>query len=84
MGDYTAAPSPGKIKTALWGLQYLGSNVQFAEGCVDSLTPCVNYSAQDVKQAAIGTDVNFVLVGTGNNKIAVARVTVFSSLSILN
>lgn len=65
MGDYSPNPSPGMIKTALWGLEGLGYNVQFAPGCVSSLTTCIILDEPSVQKAVTGTDVNFVLVGTG-------------------
>lgn len=67
MGDYSPNPSPGMVRTALWGLQNMGYGVQFAPGCANSITNCIILDEAAVQKAVFGTDVNFVLVGTGNS-----------------
>ena len=68
MGDYNPDPSPGKVVTAAQGLAGLASHVQMYEGC--STTSCIIVLSDRVKKAAMGTDVNFVMLGTGNNQIS--------------
>lgn len=65
MGDYEPDPSPGKIQTALSGLQNMGFNVTFAPGCLESKTTCLLLDKSAVRKAVSNTAVNFVLVGTG-------------------
>lgn len=63
LGSYTPWPPVDDIVTALKGLQSLADSVQFAEGC--PISACTNYSSEAVKKAVIGTQINFVLLGTG-------------------
>ncbi|XP_076444918.1 uncharacterized protein LOC143282917 [Babylonia areolata] len=65
MGTYNPEPSPGRIVTALTGLQGVAKVVQYATGC--QLTRCISIDTASVQRAVTGTDVNFVLVGTGSS-----------------
>ena len=51
------------IVTALEGLRPMASVVQYAAGC--PLTTCGKLDTDSVRRAVTGTDVNFVMVGTG-------------------
>ncbi|KAK7108550.1 hypothetical protein V1264_016279 [Littorina saxatilis] len=65
IGDYSPI-APNSVKTtALQALTTLAQNVQFAQGCDQVSAKCVQYDSQSVIKAVAGTDVNFVLLGTG-------------------
>ncbi|KAL8575359.1 hypothetical protein ACOMHN_048652 [Nucella lapillus] len=64
MGTYCPVPSPGKIITALAGLQGVAKSVQYDAGC--PFTTCTHVDTAAVQKAVTGTDVNFVMVGTGS------------------
>ncbi|XP_070191071.1 uncharacterized protein [Littorina saxatilis] len=65
VGDYSPN-APNSVKTtALQALTTLAQNVQFAQGCDQVSDKCVKYDSQSVIKAVAGTDVNFVLLGTG-------------------
>ena len=46
-------------------LNFLGKKWSFAEGCQDSDTHCGNYDSNSVKEAAQGSDLVVVCLGTG-------------------
>ena len=62
-GTYNPVPSPGMIVTALEGLRSMASVVQYAAGC--PVTTCRKVDTDSVRRAVTGTDVNFVMIGTG-------------------
>ena len=64
-GTYNPVPSPGMIVTALEGLRPMASVVQYAAGC--PRTTCGKLDTESVRRAVSGTDVNFVMVGTGEH-----------------
>ena len=51
------------IVTALEGLRSMASVVQYAAGC--PVTTCRKVDTDSVRRAVTGTDVNFVMIGTG-------------------
>ncbi|KAK7108535.1 hypothetical protein V1264_016267 [Littorina saxatilis] len=61
-GDYTPSP-PRNVSTPLQGLYALASRTQYASGCHD--TTCSTYNSSAVFKAISGTDINFVVLGTG-------------------
>nr|KAG5694878.1 hypothetical protein BaRGS_029495 [Batillaria attramentaria] len=64
LGSYNAFPPRDAIVTALEGLTPLAASVQYSAGCVNG-TKCAQLSEDEVQSAVTGTDVNFVLIGTG-------------------
>lgn len=64
LGSYNPYPPPDAIVTALQGLKDVATQVQFTPGCVSG-TKCPQLDDDAVRRAVTGTDVNFVLIGTG-------------------
>ncbi|XP_070191048.1 uncharacterized protein [Littorina saxatilis] len=64
-GDYSAHPPQKYITSPLDGLSAMASKTQFASGCDD--TVCEMYNSSDVLRAISGTEINFVVLGTGQN-----------------
>ncbi|KAK7108540.1 uncharacterized protein [Littorina saxatilis] len=62
-GDYSAQPPQKYITSPLDGLSAMASKTQFASGCND--TVCEMYNSSDVLRAISGTEINFVVLGTG-------------------
>ena len=63
VGDYPPGAPVGDTMTALEALAPAARIVTFASGCDD--TVCQNYDAQQVLRAVQGTDLSFVVLGTG-------------------
>ncbi|KAK7108537.1 uncharacterized protein [Littorina saxatilis] len=62
-GDYNPVPPPGDVTTPLAGLAAMATKTQYASGCND--TNCNVYNSSVVLKAISGTDINFVVLGTG-------------------
>ncbi|KAK7107946.1 uncharacterized protein [Littorina saxatilis] len=64
-GDYSANTDPSYVTSPLDGLRKLTSVVQFASGCDSNV--CNNYNSAAVRNTVTGTQVNFVVLGTGQS-----------------
>ncbi|KAK7108531.1 uncharacterized protein [Littorina saxatilis] len=62
-GDYAPNTPAEDISTPLDGLSGIANKTQFAPGCDD--TNCRSYNSSAVKAAISGSDINFVVLGTG-------------------
>ena len=66
-GDYAPEPPPEDVTTPLEGLRPISQTVRYTSGCDD--TNCKNYNAAEVlKVITSNNDINFVALGTGENK----------------
>ncbi|KAK7480750.1 hypothetical protein BaRGS_00028011 [Batillaria attramentaria] len=63
MGSYAPEAPREDIVTALEGLGKVASDVHFASGC--NYTQCNAYDSEAVVKGVSGTQVNFVMLGTG-------------------
>ncbi|KAK7108534.1 uncharacterized protein [Littorina saxatilis] len=62
-GDYAAQPPRKDVTTPLEGLSAMATKTLYASGCND--TNCNVYNSSAVLKAISGTDINFVVLGTG-------------------
>lgn len=62
-GNYAARTDLTLVSTPLDGLTKVAMSVNFASGCDDNV--CNGYNSSAVKGAVTGTNINFVVLGTG-------------------
>lgn len=75
-GDYHANQDRSFTKTPLQGLREIYSNAKYGVACTDTdQTPCLNYQQNVTSNTVTGSDLVFVVLGTGT-------VTVISTFNI--